>query len=234
MNEEVGKALAVMAVLYGRSDLNEDAVRMLLSDLSGYPSVAVLEALGKCRKDLRSFPTVADIISRIDDGRPGPEEAWAMVPKGETDSGVWTEEMAQAWGVVRGLYLEDPIAARQAFKESYTRIVKDARNRGVPSTWTPSLGLDKTQHEGALSSAATRGLIGMDHAMALLPGPTGGGEPSDDMTGIATVVQIVLANANTRQKARYHAANLPEVDEAEMERKRELLKHQLKVLEGDV
>ncbi len=63
-SEAVAKAIGIMAQLFGR-EISEEAILMLAYDLAEYPEDKVLTALGKCRKELRFFPTVADIVERI-------------------------------------------------------------------------------------------------------------------------------------------------------------------------
>lgn len=164
----IPKALAVTAEIYGR-EFSESAARLLAADLSEYPEDAVLTSLARCRRELRSFPTLADILARIDDGRPGTEEAWAMIPHDEASSVVWTEEMAEAFGGVRFLVEVDDVAARMSFREIYLRLVTEARNAKRPAKWFASLGTDSTTHEPALKAAVAKGRLTMDHAYTLLP-----------------------------------------------------------------
>lgn len=98
ISKELLKAIAVTAELT-QTELSIDAARMMAIDLSQYDEQQVMKALEKCRKGLKSKLTVEAVISRIDDGRPGPEEAWAMIPKSEFSSVVWTAEMAEAFGI---------------------------------------------------------------------------------------------------------------------------------------
>src|SRR6185436_1156205 len=112
------EAIAVTCELTSTS-LSEAAIRVMVDTLSQYPEPQVLGALKKCCKELRGKLTLADILTRLDDGRPGVEEAWAMLSRvlgNEQASLVWTEEMREAYGVVAPL-ADDPIAARMAFKE---------------------------------------------------------------------------------------------------------------------
>jgi hypothetical protein len=109
------------------------------------------------------------VISRIDDGRPGVEQAWAMIPQDEETSTVWTEEMAQAWGVAAPLLSNDRIAARMAFKEAYAKAVTDARDQKLPPKWTPSFGRDVPGRQAALAEAVRHNRIGLAHAVELLP-----------------------------------------------------------------
>lgn len=164
--DHVIEALAVTAQLYGR-EFSEKAAEMLVDDLADEDPERVLAALHRCRRELRAFPTVADIIARIDDGRPGANQAWALIPKDEDASCVWTQEMAQAWGVSR--QLEDKVAARMAFIETYEKLVAEARARRIPPKWSASLGTDKAGQARALKDAVEKGRIGVDEAESLLP-----------------------------------------------------------------
>ncbi len=162
------QTILTMSQLYGRP-MTEAAVGMLADDLAGYPEHQVLKALARCRLECRSFPATSEIIARIDDGRPGVEEAWAMVPKDEGESIVWTDEMAEAFGVAAPLLEDDPIAARMAFKETYGKLLADARAGGRPARWTPSLGHDRAGREIALRTAVTKGRIALEQAARLIP-----------------------------------------------------------------
>lgn len=163
------EAIVGTAEIMGK-ELSMAGAKMLAHDLATYPAPVVIKALGRCRLELRTFPTVADIIARIDDGRPGVEEAWAMIPKDESASVVWSDEMAGAYAVARSLIDEDEVAARMAFKESYQRLVADARAERRPAKWSPSLGHDPRGRQQALQDAVERGRLSQDHAQALLPG----------------------------------------------------------------
>ena len=163
------KALAVMGELFGRA-ISRDAAECLDADLSGFPEDAVLTALSRCRRECRVFPTLSDIISRIDDGRPGAEEAWALIPQDESGSVIWSEEMAAAYGVARKLLAEgDPIAARQAFKECYQKAVLDARASRRPVRFSPSFGHDSHGRAAAVSEALDKKRITEVETRMLLP-----------------------------------------------------------------
>lgn len=168
ISESVIKTLMLMTQLYSK-EISEDAARMIAADLESYPEQALLAALSRCRKELKSFPTIAEIIARIEDGRPGVEEAWAMIPKDERDSVVWCEEMREAFAAARPLIDADPIAARQAFKEVYAKLILEARTTGQPPKWSPSFGQDKAMHQAAIQSALEKGRISSEYALKLLP-----------------------------------------------------------------
>lgn len=167
--------MALVAALQSTAELcgtrlSEAAAEMLLSDLSCYPAPAVLQALTRCRKELKGRLTLAEIISRIDDGRPGPDEAWAMLPWDEDTTAVLTEEMMLAQGVARALWQHgDRTGARAAFRECYIRLCTEAREAGRPVSWQVSLGWDASSREAVLQEAAKLGRINRSQIQALLP-----------------------------------------------------------------
>jgi hypothetical protein len=162
------EAVAVTAELCGRT-FSEPAARVFVSDLSAYPERQVIAALTRCRKECRGLLTIADVVSRLDDGRPGVEEAWAMLPKSESDTAVWTDEMRQAFGIAGPLLEQDPIAARMAFKESYLALVAKARDAGRPVEWTATLGHDAGARDGALLLAVEHGRLTLERAREYAP-----------------------------------------------------------------
>ena len=172
MNQKLIIHVKAMAEIYGKT-MTDAAAMMFLAALSKIPEPALMAALERCLKELRTFPTVADVLARAQalDGRPGPEEAWAMLPKSERDSVVWTEEMAAAYGACSSLIGEDDIAARMTFREVYVRRVQEARDAGVPAKWTASLGHSKGGRQAVLEEAARLGRLPMDQVRALLPEP---------------------------------------------------------------
>lgn len=179
------QALAVTAELTG-TQLSASAASVMASDLSIYPEAQVLGALSRCRKEVRTRLTVADVISRLDDGRPGPEEAWAMIPRDEAGSVVWTDEMAEANGAAYPLIAEgDMVAARMAFLERYRSLVQASRDEGRAVKWTPSLGYDKSGRAGAINEAVMRGRLTAERASKYLPAPV---EVNQDTARIARKV----------------------------------------------
>lgn len=162
-------AVAVTAELCGRT-FSEPAARVFVSDLAAYPEEAVIKALARCRKEVRGALTVQDVVSRLDDGRPGPEEAWALLPLDEDASAVWTDEMAAAWGVVRSVYESgDRTAARFAFKEAYIKRVNEARDAGKPVNWTPTLGRCPFSRWRVLADAVAQDKLPLEYARQFEP-----------------------------------------------------------------
>lgn len=166
-SSRVFKAIAVTAELCGGREFSEAAVKQFAADLSAYPEESVLKALDRCRRELQRSLTLAAVLERIDDGRPGPEEAWSMLPHDEDTTAVWTTEMAEAWGIVRDLE-RDPIAMRMAFKEAYLRIMGNARATGAAPIWQASLGWDARGREAVLVRAVEQGRLSRQHVERVL------------------------------------------------------------------
>jgi len=187
---ELIQAVAVTAELCGRT-FSEAAARTFVGDLAAYPEQAVIKALARCRKEVRGMLTVQDVVSRIDDGRPGPDEAWALMPMDEAQSVVWTDEMAQAFGVARQL-LEagDKMAARLAFKEQYVSLVNAARDAGRPVQWVPSLGHDPRGRDKVLADAVAAGRLELDYAREFSP----------RLQAPAPAIQALIGAAVTQQQ----------------------------------
>ena len=138
-------------------------------DLDAYPANQVLGALTRCRREVKGRLTLADVITRLDDGRPGAEEAWSMIPRDEYRSVIWTREMARAFGIAQPLIADgDLIAARMAFKETYTAACQRARDSGELVKWTPSYGFDKSGRAKAINDAVERKLLTRQEGQAMI------------------------------------------------------------------
>jgi hypothetical protein len=166
---DVGKAVIVTCELVGQT-LSDAAIEGIVAELSRYPEASVMEALLRCRRELRRL-TLADILDRVPGQHPGPEEAWGLVSRclaNEQISIVWTEEMREAYGTAAAL-ASDPVAARMAFKEVYSKLVSTARAHRQSPAWSVSLGYDPHGRELALTEAVQKNQISQDHAARLLP-----------------------------------------------------------------
>lgn len=168
-SRELIEAVAVTAELCGRT-FSEAAARVFVADLSRYPEAAVIAALSRCRREVKGILTVSDVVSRLEDGRPGVEEAWAMIPLTEHQSAVWTEEMSKAFGPCIGLIERgDHIGARMAFKEAYTKAVTVARDAGKPVSWNVTLGYDKNGRKPVIEEAVRVGRLTMAEVQSRWP-----------------------------------------------------------------
>lgn len=169
MQNELVDAIAITAELTG-AEMSDGAARVMFQDLSEYPLPQVLVALKRCRRELKSRLTIADVISRLDDGRPGVEQAWAKIPRSEDDSVVWTKEMAAAYGAAAPLLSNgDAVAARMAFKEAYEKEMQLARDSKSKVEWLVSFGRDQSLRESAVTEAIEKKQISAERGFELLP-----------------------------------------------------------------
>ena len=180
------EALHATAELCG-TKLSEPAAMLLVQDLAAFDTAQVIAALARCRRELKGRLTVAEVLCRLDDGRPGMKEAWALIPQGEEQTTVWTDEIAEASSVVKPLLdAGDKYGARAAFEERYTQLVNDARANRVPVHWWASLGYDRSLRDGPIQEAVQKGRLSPAQAHAALPSSDFGQDrralPSGDET----------------------------------------------------
>ncbi len=172
----------------------------------------------------RFLPMPADILAQIEglaanDGRPGPEEAWAtaLLATDESRTVVWTDEAASAWGIARPIIDSgDQIGARMAFKEAYTRLVEEARRARRPATWTASLGFDGKQRDAVLQAAQEAGRLPAPERIAL-PAPANAFEAIAEAAPPEVLEKLrALRDRLTR------AVDVPSIDAAEKQRTADL------------
>ena len=191
-DEELVQAVVLTAELLGQQ-LSAGAAKMLLADLDGYEPGMVLRALARLRKEGGRL-TTNDILKRLDDGRPGPDEAWAMLPFDEASTVVWTDEIAEAWGIAKPLLdSRDKAGAQRAFREAYTRKVMEAREQRKPARWWVSLGHDKGGREGPVMETVRMGRLGMDQAVNLLPHGDGARSQPSQLSQLSQIVDSMMA-----------------------------------------
>jgi hypothetical protein len=163
------EAIAVTAELCGKT-FSPAAARLFADDLTAYPTDQVISALARCRREVRGVMTLADVIARLDDGRPGPDEAWAQIPRDESATIVWCDEMAEAYGIAKPLLDGgEPIAARMAFREAYMRAVACARAARRATRWQISPGTYEPGRRDAIVAALAKKRITRTQAEALWP-----------------------------------------------------------------
>lgn len=184
---ELAKALIVTAEMCG-TELSRNAALAMVRELAEYDPDAVAKALKRCAREVTGRITLAAVIARIEDGHPGAEEAWALCPRDEAATVVWTDEIAEAFGVASSLLRDgDAVGARMAFRETYSRLTQEARDAGRRARWNVSLGHDVSGRKRAVLDAVKRGRLTEGDAMLYLPHepaslpklPAGGGSLGD-------------------------------------------------------
>lgn len=166
---KVIRAIMATVELCGRP-MSDAAAEIFVDDISGYPEHQVLGALARCRKEIKGLLTPKDVIDRLEDGRPSPDEAWAQVPKSEYDSIVWTNEMAHAWSMAAPAWADgDRTAAARAFRDAYTKAVSFARDRRLPAEWSVSLGSDRQQAYSVVEAAVRNKQISLAMGLDVVP-----------------------------------------------------------------
>lgn len=157
----------------------------------------------------RFTPKPADIIEQIEasalnDGRPGAEEAWAIsiTSQDESDTVVWTGECAQAFALAKPiLALGDEVGARMAFKESYSRLVSEARLGRRPASWNASMGWDQVKRAAVLGRAVASGLLPAPTVAALLPAPEGAAENDSKARDQLAILKKMIADGTAKKEA---------------------------------
>jgi hypothetical protein len=180
MRKWIADQVAALGLAMG-DDPSTERLLVYAEDLCDIPEGRLARAFLRARREYEysKLPPVAFIrrMAGVDapaDGRPGPEEAWARMPKGERvegDSIVWCEEERSAYGACRGLLLNgDQIGARMAFKERYEKELAEARRQGRPAQWTVSMGYDIEHRLTTLSTAVQEGRVSLENALEFVPG----------------------------------------------------------------
>ncbi len=178
--EWINDELTILAEAFGEP-LTEQRLEIYCGGLADIRQNQLQIVFRRARYELKWFPKLAELRELAgalpaspSDGRPGPEEAWARMPKGEhmeDDSIVWCEEERIAYAACRSLLLDgDPIGARMAFKERYEREMAEARSHGRPVRWTMSAGYDIGHRLATLATAVQEKRMSLEGALNFVPG----------------------------------------------------------------
>ena len=164
--EELARLLVATAEVMG-DEARPNVVALMVRELSAHPLAALDKALATCRRELKGRLSLASILERIDDGHPGPNEAWAIAlpAADERNTVVWTPEIQTAWAACLPLVQAgDKIAGRLAFIEAYTRQLKEARAQNRRGQYQPSMGFDIEGRTAAIEHAQALGLLSAEAA----------------------------------------------------------------------
>ncbi len=175
----INDQLTILAEAFGET-LTEQRQEIYCSGLADLHQNHLSTAFRRARYELKWFPKLAELrelagvlADGSNDGRPGVEEAWARMPKGqhmEDDSIVWCKEERIAYGACRSLLVEgDQIGARMAFKERYEREIAQARASARPVQWSFSAGYDVEHRLSTLATAVQERRLSLDTALDFVP-----------------------------------------------------------------
>lgn len=195
MSVKVLEAIAVAAEMTG-TELSKAAMRGMELELETYPEQAVLQALARCRRELKHRLTLADIIERLEtcDGRPTADEAWGRALLGFDENATVTlnDEISEAMAAARPVFQAgDKVGARMAFREAYERIVARNRERKVEVRWWASLGHDTQGREAVVQEGVRQGLLSNETAQLVLP-PPGAGQYNPEIAGKLKALALSL------------------------------------------
>lgn len=181
-SEQVAKALIVTAEVMGH-ELSPMAAKAMTKALAGNDLPVVYEALRRCQHELSGRLSLAKVLERIPGGHLGADEAWALCPRSESATVVWTDQIAAAFGAARPLLEEgDQVAARMAFKDAYAREMAACRHQ--PAQWAVSAGHDVAGRVAAVTAAVELGRLPPARATHYLP-------PGHDLLQLASGVEAV-------------------------------------------
>ncbi len=171
---DFGKLLAGVASDYDKRP-SADATMRWWQVLSPYTLEAVRGALNAAQRMpaySRSMPTPGQVVAIIEASNPrahpAPDVAYAMLPADETQTALWTDEMAAAWAVavpVSG----DRNAHRMAFRSAYERLLTDAAANDRPAQWRVSPGFDADGRLTVVQRGLNQRILTYEQALALLP-----------------------------------------------------------------
>lgn len=170
-NEKLMELILLMAE-YHKEDLSPARKLMFCEDLKVYDIDAIKKSWAAFRMDPKNkgMPTPAQIVDNFQDGRPSDQEAWAQIPKDESGSVVWSEEMRLAFGDAYPLLSNgNPSGAFFVFRDSYNRRVRFARHSNKKPRWSLTFGTNHASRAGALKQAVEKGIIDMSEAKLMLP-----------------------------------------------------------------
>lgn len=154
------------------TEISDARAAMIESDLRGCSIDEINLAWKKYRSNPANnkMPTAAQLIQNIPDGHPSAQESFALLPRDEDSSVVWSEEMRTAYGVCETFLREGNInGAFFAYKETYERLVQESRSMRSKPKWSASFGFNKSGRELAVVTAIEKQRISLEFGCAIYP-----------------------------------------------------------------
>jgi hypothetical protein len=160
--EQKNQVIEMLAIQYEMKEqsVSENVISYIIKQLEPYGYDPVMKALDKLGKESSYKINLAEIIKRIDDGRPSAQVAWSEIPKSEIESKVLTKEQNIALCAVSAMIDSgDMIPARMAFIEKYNELVEESRANAEPVKYVLASGFDKQGRIDAVSDAVQSGKL---------------------------------------------------------------------------
>lgn len=159
----------IVAEVLGQ-EMKPAAAAVMAGMLSAETPESLTQALDRCMRECRGRLTLADITDRLPGQHLSPNEAWALCPRDEASTVVWTDEICSAYGVAEPLLRQgDQVGGRMAFLEAYRRGVAESQAAGRKPKWSPSFGHNESQRTSALLDAAKLGRLPAAYVERMLP-----------------------------------------------------------------
>lgn len=174
MQLEIAQAIGLITTEYDLTPFSDERVEMWMQALSHFPTGSVMKATRSYITTNKFKPQLADIVAgcaaQLDGNWLGADEAWALMPKSESDSAMLTNEMAQAMAAAAPLLeMGDRVAARMAFRDTYNRLIERAKLEARTPSYFPSFGSDEAGRVSMLANAVNAKQITLDRATQALP-----------------------------------------------------------------
>jgi hypothetical protein len=164
------KLIGMTAQITGK-ELDADAIEVFAFHLSPFPEEQAAKALIQCQRECKRPFTLADVLERLDDGRPSAIVAWGKITWDEWLTVIATDEMLTAQSVAGDLWRSgDKGGAKQAFITEYEKQCSENRAKGLKVKWEVSLGWDASGREPVVREAYNQGLISEAKAKSLVYG----------------------------------------------------------------
>ena len=197
---EFKEAVGVAYEMFGKAP-SSGVMNMWWMAFSRFTIADFTMALSREISESKFLPTIAGVLEhlKVSDGRPDVDEAWAIAKQAmdERSTVVWTDEIAEAYGIASEVYGEDRVGGRMAFKSSYDRVVEQNKRNGTTVTWWATLG-DPETRQPALEQAEAKGLLSHEYVVARLPSPA---DPMAD-----SVVALLFDDKRSQGADEGHAA----------------------------
>ena len=198
---EIIKAVSLICIEYGLEPFSDDRMDMWCRGLERFPDGAVRRSVANHIMTNKFKPQLADIVQGCNAQQEnlwlGAEEAWATVPKHESETALMTKEVAEALGIAQTLLDDgDRIGARMSFKDAYTRLVERSKALGKKPEYFVSLGTDPVSRINALADGVRTNKIAIGRATELVP------ELAYDIVKLSGVKDHPLLEAPSKEGAK--------------------------------